>query len=111
MPVAFTSFLNASQMFALVTAPISDSISVSSSSSKKSSSIFVNEFITPVILLARASFVFFKPLFSFSKNPIEKFLLLYIFNQLFQSLIGFNRIIGDKRFNAFVYVHTVEFLV
>ena len=73
VPVAFTSFLKASQIFALVTAPMSDKISVSSSSSKKSSSIFVNELITPVILLARASFVFFKPFFSFSNNPIEKF--------------------------------------
>ena len=68
-PVRFTAWRSLSHICMEVSAPISERISVSSSSSKKSSSIFVKLFISSSSLLMKPSFVFFRPFFSFSKNP------------------------------------------
>ena len=69
IPFAFTWERSSSQIFSEVVTPISDVISVSSSSSNSSSSIFVNEWSSRSILPIIESLVFLRPAFSFSKNP------------------------------------------
>ena len=75
MPFSLTFFLSSAQISTEVCTPISHIIRVSSSSSKKSSSILVNEFIRELTLLIIESLVFLMPSAILSKNPIYDSLL------------------------------------
>ena len=71
IPCSLTFLRKISQISVAVATPMSDIISISSSSSKSSSSIFVNEFITLFTPFAIESLVFCKPCLILLKKPIN----------------------------------------